>query len=208
MDEISEKIPAVHANAADNQDVTYIFGIERVKTTSPIKNTTGSGPNSTGQEPTNNDKQKFDQLQQEFLSEVSYNKGHGTICGIQSNHWRIDQQENMADKHNIQYQVGEKNFANVVVNTVIKPNPKPDPKKPPINMGMKVFAQRQGMKKDSARTVSRVYDVYELDQHRKDDSKIKLDEKINKYVGEALRESLYQKVKYEINVILLVQKLG
>ena len=200
MADILETIPAVYANAANNQDVTYIFGIERVKTTTPIKNTTGGGPNSTGQEPTNDDKQKFAQLQQNFLSQVSYNKGHGTICGIQHNYWRIDQQENMVDRYNIQYQVGEKNFANVVVNTVIKPNTHK-----PINMGMKVFAQRLGMKKDSARTVHRVTDVHELDQCS---GKIRLEERINKYVAEALRESLYQKVKYEINVILLEQKLG
>ena len=200
MADILEKIPAVYANAANNQDVTYIFGIERVKTTTPIKNTTGGGPNSTGQEPTNDDKQKFAQLQKKFLSEISYNKGHGTIYGIQSNHWRIDQQENMVDRYNIQYQVGEKNFANVVVNTVIKPSTHKS-----INMGMKVFAQRQGMKADSARTIHRVYDVQELDQGN---GKILLEKRINKYVGEALRESLFQKVKYEINVILLEQKLG
>ena len=104
----------------------------------------------------------------------------------------------MVDKYNIQYQVGEKNFANVVVNTVIKP-------KTGINMGMKVFASRLGMKASSAKTVRRVSDVEELDRPR---GEIRLGERINKYVGEALRKSLYEKVKYEINVVLLEQKLG
>lgn len=195
MADFVEKIPVKYANAANNQDVTYVYGIQRVQTNVTIQNSTGGGPSSTGQEPTNKDKDNFSSLQKKFLNELSYSKPLGTIHCTQGNHWRIDQQENMMDRYNIQYQVGSKNFANVVVNTVIQPACG-------VDMNMRVFAQRQGMVAKHAKPIRTVDDVDQMS------APIKLNERINKYVGEALRVSLYKKLKCEINVLILEQRLG
>ncbi|CAB4041703.1 Hypothetical predicted protein [Paramuricea clavata] len=197
--EILEKLKCVYANAANNQDVTFTYGIERTKTTAPIQNDVNG---TTGKEPSNTDKENFNKLRDKFLSEVSYNKGHGTIYRLDSGHWRIDQQNNSTDFFNIQFQVGENTFANVVVYPIIVPKPAQGEH---INMDMKVFAQREGRKAGSATSIKRVYDVEELDSYKKEESRINMAKRVNKYVGEALTESLYKKLKYEIRVVLLKQ---
>lgn len=199
---IVEKLEATYANA-DNKDVTFTYGIKRIKTNVAIKNVTGGG-NTTGHEPTNEDKEKFGKLQKSFMKEVSYDSSHGVIYGIEGdNNWRIDQQNNHQDGlYNIQYQVAHKTFANVVLNTKI------EPVNTSIHMDMQVFAKNQGMEKIKSHTVKTVGDVNKLDDYREETSKIKLSEKINKYVGEALHDSLHEKLKYEIKIILLKQKIG
>lgn len=204
--EIVEELKATYAKADDNKaddnrEVTFTYGIQRIKTDVVIQNEVGGGQNAFGQEPTNNDKDKFALLQKMFLSEVSYCKAHGTIYGIDGNDWRIDQQGNHENLHNIQFQVVEKTFANVVVNTIIKAANQN------IHMDMRVFAKHQGMKKEHSFPVHTVYNVNQLDGYREEKSKINLSQRINQYVGEALGDSLYTKRKYEINIILLEQTI-
>lgn len=197
--EIVEKLKCVYVNKANNNDVTFIYGIERTKTTVAIQNDTHG---TTGMEPTNTDKKVFKELQAKFMNDVSYNKPHGTIYGKDGNNWRIDQQGNENNFYNIQFQVGENTFANVVVNTTIQPKPAPGKH---IDMDMMVFAQREGKKAGTARAIKTVYDVQELDSYREETSRINMEKRINKYVGEALTESFHKKLKYEIRVLLVEQ---